>query len=91
MSRPLAKDAGVSAERRIITALAVDTVGSTRHIANCDPDEAQAFLDRCFEHLTQAIERSGGVLVNFGGDGWVDSGSQVQACRLLAEARGGRR
>ena len=27
--------------KKIITVLAVDMVGSTRHIAACDPDEAQ--------------------------------------------------
>ena len=39
------------ADRNIITVLAVDMVGSTRHIAACDPDEAQAFLDQWLDHI----------------------------------------
>ena len=52
-------------ERNIITVLAVDMVGSTRHIASCDLDDAQAFLDQWFEHARSAVERAGGLIVHY--------------------------
>jgi class 3 adenylate cyclase/tetratricopeptide (TPR) repeat protein len=58
-------------ERSLITVLSADVVGSTRHIANCEPDDAQAFFDFCFEHLRGAIERAGGLLVSYEGDGGI--------------------
>jgi class 3 adenylate cyclase len=51
-----------TAERNIITVLAVDMVSSTRHIAACDPDEAQAFLDQLLDHIRSSVERLGGRL-----------------------------
>jgi class 3 adenylate cyclase/tetratricopeptide (TPR) repeat protein len=65
------KDAGVPSERRIITVLAADIVGSTGHIAACDPDDAQAFYDHCFEHVRAAVERASGTVVSYGGDGGI--------------------
>ncbi|HXQ14761.1 MAG TPA: AAA family ATPase, partial [Caulobacteraceae bacterium] len=58
-------------ERRIITVLAVDIVDSTRHIVACDPDDAQAFYDRCFEQVRKAVVRAGGTLVSYSGDGGI--------------------
>jgi class 3 adenylate cyclase/tetratricopeptide (TPR) repeat protein len=58
-------------ERSIVTVLAADIVGSTRHIASCEPDDAQAFLDAGYEHLRGAIEAAGGVLVSYEGDGGI--------------------
>lgn len=60
-----------SAARNIITVLAVDMVASTRHIAACDPDDAQAFLDQWFDHIRAAVERAGGVIVHYAGDGGI--------------------
>lgn len=60
-----------TAERNIITVLAVDMVGSTRHIAACDPDDAQAFLDQWLDHIRGAVERAGGVIVHYAGDGGI--------------------
>ena len=51
--------------------LAVDIVGSMSHIGDCDPDDAQAFFDRCFDHIRGAIEPAGGSLVSFEGDGGI--------------------
>jgi class 3 adenylate cyclase/tetratricopeptide (TPR) repeat protein len=58
-------------ERNIITILSVDMAGSTRHIAGCDPEDAQAFLDRWFEHIRNAVEHAGGLIVHFAGDGGI--------------------
>ena len=60
-----------TAERNIITVLAVDMVGSTRHIAACDPDDAQAFLDHWLAHIRNAVEHAGGVIVHYAGDGGI--------------------
>jgi class 3 adenylate cyclase/tetratricopeptide (TPR) repeat protein len=60
-----------TAERNIITVLAVDMVGSTRHIAACDPDDAQSFLDYWLDHIRAAVERVGGRIVHYAGDGGI--------------------
>ena len=60
-----------TAERNIITVLAVDMVGSTRHIAACDPDEAQSFLDHWLDHIRTSVERVGGQIVHYAGDGGI--------------------
>lgn len=70
-ARPAAAGSRIVAERRIITVLAVDIVGSMRHIADCDPDDAQLFFDRCFDHMRKMIEPAGGSLVSFEGDGGI--------------------
>ena len=57
--------------RNIITVLAVDMAGSTRHIASCDPDDAQAFLDQWLDHIRAAVERAGGLIVHYAGDGGI--------------------
>ena len=54
-----------------MTILAVDIVGSTAHIADCDPDDAQIFFDRCFKHMQRMIKRAGGTMVSFEGDGGI--------------------
>lgn len=60
-----------SPERSLVTVLAVDTVGSTAHVADCDPDDAQQFLDRIFELILHAVNDAGGHLVSYAGDGGV--------------------
>jgi class 3 adenylate cyclase/tetratricopeptide (TPR) repeat protein len=60
-----------SAERNIITVLAVDMVGSTRHIAACDPDDAHAFLDQWLDHIRSSVERIGGQIIHYAGDGGI--------------------
>lgn len=58
-------------ERGIITVLAADIVGSTSHIADCDPEEAQILFDRWFERLREAVDSEGGTLVSYEGDGGI--------------------
>src|SRR6516225_12342780 len=67
----MAVGGATTADRNIITVLAVDMMGSTGHIAACDPDEAQAFLDRWLDHIRNSVERVGGQIVHFAGDGGV--------------------
>jgi class 3 adenylate cyclase/tetratricopeptide (TPR) repeat protein len=58
-------------ERSIVTVLAVDTVDSTGHIADEDPDDAQELLDRIFDHLDGIIGSAGGLFVSYAGDGGI--------------------
>src|ERR1700745_1374151 len=67
----MAVSSATTAERNIITVLAVDMVGSTRHIAACDPDETQAFLDHWLDHIRTSVERGGGQIVHDAGEGGV--------------------
>ena len=53
----------------MLTVLAVDTVDSTGHVADVDPDQAQELLDRIFDHLNRAVEQAGGLIVSYSGDG----------------------
>jgi len=67
----MAVGGATTADRNIITVLAVDMVGSTRHIAACDPDEAQAFLDQWLDHIRNSVEPLGGQIVHYAGDGGI--------------------
>src|ERR1700758_4075052 len=67
----MAVGSATTAERNIITVLAVDMVGSTRQIADCDPDDAQAFLDHWLNHVRGSVERVGGQIVHYAGDGGI--------------------
>lgn len=60
-----------ASERTIVTVVSADVVGSTRHILGSDPEDAQAFLDRCFEEFRAAMESYGGKLISYAGDGGV--------------------
>ncbi|MBV8103152.1 MAG: tetratricopeptide repeat protein [Hyphomicrobiales bacterium] len=59
------------AERCILTVLAVDTVDSTGHVADLDPDKARELLDRIFDHVSHSVDHAGGLLVSFTGDGGI--------------------
>jgi class 3 adenylate cyclase/tetratricopeptide (TPR) repeat protein len=63
--------AAAFAERCILTVLAVDTVDSTGHVADLDPDKARELLDKIFNHVSRSVEHSGGQLVSFSGDGGI--------------------
>jgi len=77
-------------ERNIITILAVDMVGSTRHISGCDPEDAQSFLDLWFEHIRVAVERAGGLIVHFAGDGGIAMFVGQAPLRIMPSALAGR-
>jgi class 3 adenylate cyclase/tetratricopeptide (TPR) repeat protein len=83
-------------DRRVVTVLAADIVGSTRHIEACDPEDAQAFLDDCLDHVRITVEREGGILASFEGDGgiaafgWPDplEDHADRACRAALDIQG---
>ena len=81
----MAGGSATTTERNIITVLAVDMVGSTRHIAACDPDEAQAFLDQWLDHIRRSVEHLGGKIVHYAGDGGIAIFGWPTACEDHAD------
>jgi DNA-binding SARP family transcriptional activator len=57
-----------SADRRTVTVLLCDLVGSTELAARLDPEAYRALLSRYFELVRDSIERHGGTLEKFIGD-----------------------
>ncbi len=56
-------------ERCIVTILHYDIVGSTRHIAECDPEDARDLLAGWLAPAKAAVTRAGGFVVDPEGDG----------------------
>ena len=56
-------------ERRIASILVADLVGFTRHAERLDIEDVDAFLAPYHDRLTEAVERFGGSVVDFAGDG----------------------
>src|SRR4051794_36658615 len=55
-------------ERRLVTVLFADVVGSTALGELLDPEDVRALLDRLFNIATEAVERHGGRVEKFIGD-----------------------
>jgi class 3 adenylate cyclase len=55
-------------ERRIVTVLFVDLVGSTSRAESLDPEDVRAVLDRYHRCVRDEIERFGGIVEKFVGD-----------------------
>jgi class 3 adenylate cyclase len=64
-------DAGVArpAERRQLTVLFCDLTGSTALSARHDPEDLRDLLSRYHDAMTAAVERHGGYVANYLGDG----------------------
>jgi class 3 adenylate cyclase len=60
---------GMQGERRIITALFCDVVGSTAIAEKLDPEDWAELMSGAFHHLTAPIERYQGTVAKFMGDG----------------------
>jgi class 3 adenylate cyclase/tetratricopeptide (TPR) repeat protein len=56
-------------ERRFVTLMSVDIVGSTRLVTGMNPDDAQALLDSVCERIQRSVEARAGSIVSFTGDG----------------------
>ncbi len=56
-------------QRKHVTVLFADIVGSTKLVAGLDPEDARHFLNRSIEQMTHSIEASGGVVAKTMGDG----------------------
>lgn len=68
---PIAADARASVERRLISVLFCDLVGSTALSARVDPEEMRAVLEAYQRTVSQAVSFFGGHVANFLGDGVV--------------------
>lgn len=58
-------------ERRLVTVLFADVVGSTRLAARLDPEDWKAVINGAFARLTPPIYRYGGTIPQFLGDGFL--------------------
>lgn len=58
----------VGEERRIVSILFVDMVGSTERAEKLDPEDVRAYLDAYFASVRTEIERFGGTVEKFIGD-----------------------
>lgn len=58
-------------ERRVVTALFVDAVGSTSLGESLDEEEVFSFMQGCVERMTDAVQDHGGTVTQFLGDGVV--------------------
>src|SRR5215218_5289830 len=65
---PLASAAAGGDERRVVTVLFVDMVGSTARAEKLDPEDQRALLDRYYARVRSEIERFGGMVEKFIGD-----------------------
>src|SRR5215218_3687239 len=65
---PLAPAAAAAEERRVVTVLFVDMVGSTARAEKLDPEDQRALLDRYYARVRSEIERFGGLVEKFIGD-----------------------
>ena len=56
-------------ERRIVTTLFADLAGFTRRSESLDVEDVEGFLDPYFAVLREEVERTGGLVAKFTGDG----------------------
>jgi len=63
------RSAPLTGERKPVTALFADVVGSTTLTASMDPEEWTAIINRAFELMAQAVYRYEGTVAQLTGDG----------------------
>ena len=56
-------------ERRVVTALAADLVGSTALTERLDPEEARLVVGEAVARMVHAVEEFGGTVKDLAGDG----------------------
>ena len=64
----LAAAGSVGEERRIVSVIFVDLVGSTARAENLDPEDVRAYLNTYFARVRERIEEFGGTVEKFIGD-----------------------
>ena len=65
---PIVASAPPEQERRPVTAVFVDIVGSTSRAEQLDPEDVLALLDPYYARLREELERHGGTVEKFIGD-----------------------
>ena len=66
---PLPDSASERRERRVVTTLFADLAGFTRRSESLDVEDVEGFLDPYFAVLGEEVERTGGLVAKFTGDG----------------------
>lgn len=56
-------------DRRLLSILSVDMVGSSRHVESLDLDDTQILLDAALSHIQNAVQTASGTVISFNGDG----------------------
>lgn len=59
----------IDPERRVVTVLYADIVGSTKIISQLDPDDAADFLDPAINKIIRSVHNFGGTVARVQGDG----------------------
>jgi class 3 adenylate cyclase len=68
-ARIRATRAALEGERKLVTVLFADVVGSTTIAERIDPEEMRTLVDRCFGHMLEEVHRFEGTVNQFTGDG----------------------
>jgi class 3 adenylate cyclase len=58
----------VGEQRKVVTVLFADVVGSTALAAQCDPEVVRATMARYFQRIAEVSDADGGTVEKFGGD-----------------------
>jgi class 3 adenylate cyclase/tetratricopeptide (TPR) repeat protein len=68
-ARALSPAIPIEPERRVVTVLYADIVGSTKIISELDPDDAADFLDPAINKIIRSVHNFGGTVARVQGDG----------------------
>ena len=68
-ARMLVAGRAVEGERKLVTVLFVDVVGSMELAERFDPEEWRQLMDRCLAILCEGVHRFEGMVETFAGDG----------------------
>jgi class 3 adenylate cyclase/type II secretory pathway predicted ATPase ExeA len=85
----------LEAERKYVTIVFADVVGSTALIDDLDPEQAAALLDPALQAMVAAVHRHGGIITRIQGDGIMalfgaplaQEDHAARACRAALEIR----
>ena len=87
---PLVAAEPVDEERKVVTALFTDIVGSTARAETLDPEDVRAMLAPYYARLRTELERFGGTVEKFIGDAVVALFGAPSRTRTTPRARGSR-
>ena len=68
-ARIRASRTALEGERKLVTVLFADVVGSTAIAERIDPEEMRTLMDRCFGYMLEEVHRYEGTVNQFTGDG----------------------